>query len=264
MPLFKVDKELCKRHGICAPECPAGIIAFTMKNICLLMALMLSLTACTTRLRPPSGTGGTRVEFAGISQSDSYGRPAFGAPLERRPAEAGSMYAMLRRDERGLITRSYLIAVTNGDGPDLSRPFRVFYKWTGKGFEVAGRMVKRVLIGEPRADAPYGDPYLVLFLTASTATVTVAGGVVVGMATGTWEAGREVTKALRKEEYLASFTDYEYDGMGRLVSYRSFVPGEHPVEIISSTYEYTRDSLSPVAAEVRSIPDGISHTLRFR
>jgi hypothetical protein len=233
---------------------------------CLMASLLLVLSGCTSvRTAPERLAGMEHMSFEVVSTAglDEYGRPVFGRKLDKRPSEPGSLFAILARDKQGKARRSYIVAVTKPEGPDIARPFNVLYRWTGKGFKKAGNLLRNIFTGEPCYECKEAAE-LYLLVAATGVTILIAGGVVLGIADGTWEAGKEMGKLLVKgEEVLASFSTYEYDGKGRVHRIRSYIPGDPPEEIISTIFTYKGDSGTPVETLTRSLIDGTKHTQVF-
>lgn len=236
-------------------------------HLCLMSSLLLVLSGCaTTRIAPDKNADIKDMRFELITgiEHDEYGRPVFGRKLDERPTEPGSLFVILARDRNGFPQRSYLVAVTAPGSPDMARPFNVLYRWTDKGFNRAGKLLKDIFTGEPRYQNSTSGGSMYLFVAATGVTIYIAGGVVVGIADGTLEAGREMGKLLvNGEEVLASYSTYEYDHMGRIKNVRSYVPGEPPAEMISMVFTYSGDSAIPAETLTRSIADDTEQKLVF-
>jgi len=230
-------------------------------------SLLLVISGCTSIRTAPERLAGMeqmQLELVTSIGHDEYGRPVFGEELKERPSEPGSLFVILARDAQGRVQRSYLIAVTKPEGPDMAQPFNVLYTWTGKGFKRAGKLLKDIFTGEPRYESSPGEFTMYMLVATTGVTVFIAGGVVVGVADGTWEAGKEVGKLLLKgEEVLASFSTYQYDGNGRILRISSYLPGEPPEEILHTRFNYSGDSPTPSETLTGSLRDNMEHTRVF-
>lgn len=236
-------------------------------NICLMTSILLIMSGCTSVHMAPEKIAvkeDMRFELASGVGYDGYGRPVFGQKLDKRPSGPGSLFVILARDAQGRVRSSYLVAVTKPDGPDMAQPFNVLYTWTGKGFKRAGKLLKDIFTGEPRYESSPGEVTLYVLVAVTGVTVLITGGVVVGIADGTWEAGSEIGKLLVKgHEVLASFSTYEYDDNGRIRKIRSYLPGDPPEEIIYTTFNYKEASETPVETLTKSLIDNMEHTRVF-
>jgi len=243
-----------------------GFMLFSARA-CLFASLTLVVSGCTSVKVAPEELDeleGMSFELVPDSGLDEYGRPVFGDALKEHPSEPGSLFVILARDENGFVQRSFLVAATKPDSPDMAEPLNSVYKWTGKGFKRAGRFLENLFTGAPCYDChPAVEMYLLV--AATGVTISVAGGFVIGIADGTWEAGKEIGKlTIRSKEVMVSFSTYEYDYMGRLSRVRSFTPEEPPREIISTYFRYDEEDTTPAQATTSSPIDNTSHTEAFK
>jgi hypothetical protein len=189
---------------------------------------------------------------------DQYGLPKFGPALTERPTEPGEQFSLVYEVNNRPV-KSYEIVVTGERKADITRPLKVLFEWTGKGFTVGASMVW----GSGPVQFSYDAKTNMIYTTASMAPIVVMGatGFVVGVVAGVVSAGEELRYAvLSPRETAVSSTVYEYDQQGRLKRLRMFLPDEK-TEVVRTEYFYGDGELVPVKAESRSYPENKVRTI---
>ncbi len=200
-------------------------------------------------------------EMREVGTQDKYGRTVFGDIIKDAPHKSGDTHVILQRDAQGRPRVSYLIAIVDNEA-DATEPFKVLFDWTGKGFKAAGNFLKTLLTADVQiSDDDAAMAYMAF--TAAGTIVVIAGGIMIGVADGSWQAGKEIGKVFTDKEIIASFTTFEHDDEDRLIRSRVWFAGTPATEIIRSTFFYDKDSATPHGAIMQSIPDDIKYELEF-
>ncbi len=233
----------------------------TKRTKCLLLGLFF-LSGCMTGrvdLTASSGWSDTAQKITMLKriEYDVKGRPFFGVPLEHRPSRAGEQFTLVSY-LAGRPYQSYDIVVRGEEGPDMSRPFDVIYRWTGDGFQ-GGLALTQGMQGYPGSlEALAG------YLTVKLVPVAVGSvvGFAVGVATSIPEAAAELKKVIvNARENVVSYTRYEYDEQGRIASMRMYAPGDSPVELVRTDYSYSGAEALPLKTVVTSYPEDKVRTI---
>lgn len=189
---------------------------------------------------------------------DRYGLPKFGAVLKDRPAGPGEQFTLVY-EVNNRPAKSFEIAVVGERKPDIMKPVKVLFEWTGKGFIVGASMV----YGTGPVQFSYDARTNMVYTTASVAPIVImaTGGFIVGFVAGMFSAGEELSYAIiSPKEMVVSSTVYEYDRQGRLKRLRMFLPDEK-TEVVRTEYFYADNEPVPVKAESRSYPEDKVRTI---
>jgi len=227
----------------------------TTRTIGLLLVLLVASGCMTGRVDLAASSGQSdaaqKITIVKRIEYDVKGRPFFGVPLEQRPAKAGEQFTLVSY----LADRpfqSYDIIVAGENGPDMSRPLGVIYRWTGEGFQGGMALTSGMQGFSGSVEALAG--YLTIKL------VPVAIGSVVGFAVGVAASIPEAAAELKKvivsaRETVVSYTRYAYDEQGRIASMRMYAPGDKPVELVRTEYFYSGAEALPSKTVVTSYPE---------
>lgn len=233
------------------------------KTFFLFMTFTLVSAGCAARradLEAPVQPGNLPqkvVVVKGVGY-DQYGLPKFGAVLKDRPTEPGEQFTLVYEVNNRPV-KSFEIAVIGERKPDIAKPIKVLFEWTGKGFIVGASMV----YGTGPVHFSYDAKTNMVYTTASLAPVVVmaTGGFIVGVVAGMVSAGEELRCAvIGPRELVLSSTVYEYDQQGRLKRLRMFLPDEK-TEVVRTEYVYADGELVPGKAESRSYPEDTVRTI---
>jgi len=201
---------------------------------------------------------------------DSHGRPVFSNILQERPYREGEQFTLVHCIDNK-PTRSFDIAITSVR-PDATRPLRVIYEWTGKGFKagVAGaRSYSDAVIKERQQELQRGnvaDPFRMradaVGLVGAVVTLTVSG-FIVGLGASIPATFQELTNVIvSAHEQVISSAAYEYDGRQRLSRMKTYLPSDISREIIKTDFFYADENAAvPYKAEIRSYPEGAVRTI---
>ncbi len=233
--------------------------------------LALSLTACFTRHADLSAYSQSKEQqptrlFKTI-EYDSRGRPVFTNPLKERTVNSGEKLVVAQFAEDKPL-RSFEIVVTS-ERVDMTRPFRVIYEWTGKGFRTAvegSKNYTEMILRDKDKQTRQGESTR---LDASEATFAVGpaimmsiGGFIVGLATSIPSAIQEVGHAvISGQETVISYSTYQYDDKQRLSQVKTYLPNDIVHEIIKTDYFYQIQDAIPSKTEITSYPENTIRTI---
>jgi hypothetical protein len=191
------------------------------------------------------------------------GLPIFLNQLGYRPSKTGDRFTLVQlTNDRPVL--SFDIAVV-GPNADFTKPFKVVYEWTGKGFQVgAGGSIMMADIA-PRASGSVhngNDAVIMIAVILVPMVAGTAGGFVIGVADGIKTVAQEAGKVvLGNYEEVATYTTYTYDVHDRLVLMRMYKAGAPRQELVRTEYTYKDDSPDPVKTVITTYPGGKVKTL---
>jgi YD repeat-containing protein len=225
--------------------------------LCPVCLLLISAGCATHRVPPGDACAGSlcterlflRTEYT------AKGLPVFLSPVDERPKGEGARFTLVQMSGDKPV-RSYDIVV--GEGSDFSKPFKVVYEWTGRGFIGGARMVPDSLNAAVHVNPRSGEEAgMVLAFSAAPVVIGTAGGFIVGVADGIRTTAVEMGKAIAgKQERVATYTTYEYDSLGRLAATHLYDAGGKPRELVRTEYTYDADSTEPQKAVITTLSDG--------
>ncbi len=196
---------------------------------------------------------------------DDHGLPRFDGVLKKRPTKAGERFSLVHY-EGGRPEYSCDIAITK-QSPDMKRPLRVIYEWTGKGFKV-GAVLALAQAGyyNPAGEESHAADMKTeksLHASAGALLLGSAGGFAIGLVSFLPSAIKEMSRlVLNKKETVLGFSSYEYDENGRLARMRTFAPDGVPTELVRTDYSYAGESAVPCNTEVTSHPEKRTRTVQ--
>lgn len=187
---------------------------------------------------------------------DEKGMPLFVKTLNKRPVNPGERFTVgLFRGDTPVKTFDIAIKRSHGD---YKVPLRIVYNWTGKGFTygaAVGFILASLLADASTEDNGNKDLELMAGGLVAGAVVGTAGGFVIGLAASTPSAVAETEKAiLRAQESIVTYTEYEYNDLGRLRNMIMYEP-ETREPIVRTDFYYEDGRNIPVQTEVRSYPE---------
>ncbi len=191
------------------------------------------------------------------------GEPDFHYQLGYRPSNAGDRFTIARlMDDRPVV--SFDIVVRDRKA-DFTKPFKVVYEWTGRGFRggAQGTVVAADLVGHAgNAIQSKDDALVALVIVIAPIAVGTAGGFVIGLVDGIKTTAEETMKVvLSKYEQVIAYTTYSYDARDRLVLMRMFKADDSRQEVIRTEYLYEGESTAPAKTVITTFPDGQVKTL---
>jgi hypothetical protein len=192
------------------------------------------------------------------------GLPVLLHRLQHRPHSAGGSFTIVHlMDGRPMI--SYDIAVV-GPNTDFTKPFKVIYEWTGKGFQIGalGTAATLNISAHAHEAVNSGDDVVIMFaVILAPLVVGTAGGFVIGVADGIKTSAEEVYKVvLGNYEQIVTYTTYAYDACDRLVLMRMYKAVESRQELVRTEYTYEVDSAEPMKTVITNYPVGTVKTLQ--
>ena len=233
----------------------------TRRTIGLFVGLLFISGCMTGRVDLTASSGQSdaaqKITIVKRIEYDGKGRPFFGVPLKQRPSTAGEQFTLVSY----LADRpfqSYDIVVRGEEGPDMSRPFDVIYRWTGDGFQGGMALTQGMQAYPGSLEALAG------YLTVKLVPVAIGSvvGFAVGVAASIPEAAAELKKVVvNARETVVSYTRYAYDGQGRISSMRMYAPGDRPVELVRTAYFYSGAEALPSKTVVTSYPEDKVRTI---
>lgn len=235
----------------------------------LSILLIVSLMSCAPRraelphFYPSDGQKPVLAVVKNI-EYDEQGRPVFSNTLNERPTGEGEQFSLVQF-VNGKPARSFDIVVIP-ERPDFSRPFKVIFAWTGKGFRAgvtSGKIYTDSVVTEQKRNFNGGTK------TGSEAVMAVGqvmilsiGGFVVGVAAGISAAFQELSHyAVGAHEQVISFTVYEYDFRERISLMKTFLPTDISQELIKTEFFYLGEEAIPSKTTITSYPENSIRTI---
>lgn len=213
---------------------------------------------------PSEGKQAT-VMIVKITEYDAQGRPVFSKILKERPAREGDQFTLVQFiDNRP--ERSFDIVIAS-ERPDMTRPFRVIYEWTGKGFKAgvaSGKNYIDVVLKEKQTSQTESNSLTGLESTTAVGPVLVlsVGGFIVGLAASVPATMQELSHVIVSAyESVISYSTYEYDSKQRLSRVKTYLPSDLSHEIIKTVYFYQDDETIPSKTEIVSFPENTVRTI---
>ncbi len=195
---------------------------------------------------------------------DGRGLPMIPAPLAKRPSHPGDRFSVVRYShDRPVI--SYDIVVKR-EKPDLAKPFKTVYEWTGRGFKdgaiASGALGILALAGAAADIGPNTKKQTLLELAVVATPVVVAtvGGFVIGLGEGIKQTALEANKVVANGEQAITCTTYEYDHAGRLMYLRMYTP-DRGQELVRTEYFYDDEGPVPSKTEATSLVEKKTRTV---
>ena len=190
------------------------------------------------------------------------GLPIFLNELGRRPSRAGDRFTIVQFINDHPVT-SFDIAVL-GPNADFTKPFRVVYEWTGKGFQAGAQGSATTLEVALHAQVHDNKGAILMFVVILTPLVVgTAGGFIIGVADCIKTTVEEVCKVvLGNYEQVATYTTYAYDVHDRLFLMRMFKAGDARQELVRMEYMYETDGPKPAKTMITTYPAGTVRILQ--
>lgn len=238
------------------------------KYLCII--LVFTLAACTIRQAelaayyPPDGQTPTISIYKNM-EYDTQGRPVFSNTLKARPTREGEQFTLVQFINEKPV-RSFDIVVTP-ERSDMTRPFKVIYEWTGKGFKAgvaSGKSFTDSLISEQQKSVGASPVQTGTEKAMAVGTVVIlsVGGFIVGLAAGISATVQELAHAaVSAHEKVISHSVYEYDGQQRLSRMKTYLPTDISHEIIKTDFFYQDDEATPSKTEITSYPENTVRTI---
>ncbi len=181
------------------------------------------------------------------------GLPEFLTQLDKRPDRAGDRFTIVQL-MNGQPTTSFDIVVV-GSESDFTKPLKVVYQWTGKGFQGGARvtavtadMTSQLLQG---GGGGRGEGVIILAFVFAPVVVGTAGGFIIGVADGIRTTAEEVGKVvIGKQEQVVAYTTYAYDAHDRLTLTRMYKADDTRHELVRTEYDYQADSKEPLTTTI--------------
>ncbi len=194
---------------------------------------------------------------------DPNGLPLLGPRLKERPTREGDRFTIVELlDGRTEISYDVVVA---GSESDFSKPFRVIYEWTGKGFQAGaqGTGVTANVAGHTQIHGDRDAAVVMLAIVVAPLVIATAGGFLVGVADSVRTTIQEMIKVVRgKHEKVVTYTTYAYDAANRLILTRMFKADETAEEVIRTEFSYQRDSRTPFESIITTYPDGAKRVVK--
>lgn len=232
--------------------------------------LILVLAACAphkadlTAYYPPDGQTLAVSLFKNI-EYDVHGKPAFSTILQKRPSREGEQFVVVQYVGNKPV-RSFDIVVSP-ESADMTRPLKVIYEWTGRGFEAgvaSGKSFTDSLMSEQQKDAA-GSPVQTgteKAMAVGPVILLSVGGFIVGLTASIPATVQELAHVVvSAHEKVISYSVYEYDGTQRLSGMKTYLPTDISHEIIKTDFFYQDDEATPSKTEITSYPENTVRTI---
>jgi hypothetical protein len=230
------------------------------RTIMLFLCLSLIFSGCAikhAKIDDHRTQVGCSEVLVGQTEYSSKGLPLFLRPLGERPNTSGDRFTLVQFTD-GQPTKSYDIAVV-GPESDFTKPFKVVYEWTGRGF-VGGAQATLYttdLAMHAGRTSSGKDTAVVLAFAVAPLVLGTVGGFVVGVADGIRATAEEVGKViLGKQELIVAYTTYEYDALSRLAVTRMYKADDTRQELVRTEYAYQAAAAEPQKTTITTFPDG--------
>jgi len=215
----------------------------------LLTTLLLSACAANHSVIATHDSDVSEVMVHALEYDDK-GLPVVGIPLERRPSQPGEYFTLVQLS-KGRPIMSYDIGVVS-EKPDLTKPFKTSYHWTGKGFTLfkpSGFNCAEYTTNLNEC----ANPVLAIIAVVDVVGIAggIAGGIVVSVADGIKQTGLELRKVVLNKEQVITCTVFEYDKLNRLISMRMMTP-DRSTELALTRFEYADARPTPSRTFVES------------
>lgn len=234
-------------------------------TLTLIIITVLLLDACSTkRLTINNQLPNHSFQYHQQLDYGPFGIPIARSPLSRIPDKTGEQYIIVSYRD-GLPRTAYLIGIIDSaNKPDVAKPFKVAYEWTGKGFQVGSEASKKIVepgfkatmdaheklkhFGMERCSALIAAPVAavgsVVFITSGL------GGFVIGVGAAFPAAVGEIANiGNHNNEVVLGTMEFEYDAHDRLARFTMFSPPPKRAELSSTSYRYRGASTAPYRAE---------------
>lgn len=231
------------------------------RTIAHLLCLSLIFAGCATRqmkLDDQRAVTGCKEVLVRQIEYDRKGLPLFLHQLSDRPGRAGDRFTIVQL-MNGQPTTSYDIVVT-GPESDFTKPFKVVYEWTGRGFEggAQGTAVTANIASHGGNVGGRDEAVVTLAFVIAPLVIGTAGGFLIGVADGIRTTAEEVGKVVvGKQEQVVAYTTYAYDARDRLSLTRMYKADATRQELVRTEYVYQADSPEPVKATITTFSDGV-------
>jgi len=231
-----------------------------VRSLSQLMIVVLILAGCgTKRVKIEDQRAAIKFHeiFVRKVEYSTKGLPFFPNQLSDRPSKTGDRFTIVQFIHDRPVT-SFDIAVV-GPNPDFTRPFKVVYEWTGKGFQAGAEGTYVTLNISSHAQIHDRNGALIVFgIILAPIVVSTAGGFIIGVADGIKTAAQETGKIiLGNYEQVVTYTTYAYDVRDRLFLMRMYRADASRKELARTEYTYTGDSAVPAKTVVTTYPNGM-------
>jgi hypothetical protein len=230
----------------------------TVPTLLLAWLIAALLPACAAARHEPDAREYHEFLVSEMSYDDN-GLPKPAAVLSERPSRPGDHYTIVSYTGQRLMTSCDVAVRTTG--PDLRKPLRAVYEWTGKGFEV-GLQATMVLTHGLHGTMSGPDALAALAFVITPIAIGGVTGFVIGIGDGMVQTAVELHKiVLDSSEQVLTCTLYDYDLRGRLHRMRMLTP-DRKEELVRTTFEYSGPGREPARTVVESFVEGKQRNIR--
>jgi hypothetical protein len=229
---------------------------------CIALSAAL-LPCCSTRKAGIPKDDGCAVKYFRDAPYDGYGMPVFKGELKAAPEKEGAQYLAVLFSG-GRPVRYYSVGITRcKEKPDLRRPLKVIYQWTGRGFELGYEYSRDIIEDSAETASNAGDrgcasAFAVpgMALGSAIFIATSAGGFVVGIHDSVPASVEEIKKlGIKKQEVILGYSVIERDNSGRMARIISFSPPPDEAKLSETGFFYEGDASTPSRAVNYSVPE---------
>lgn len=219
-----------------------------------LTLLLLTISSCTTQKAPitPGQYEDLSYLIYGSITYDEYGIPHVNKQLHERPSDNEEEFIIAGYHD-GLPVEYYHIIVSDYDGDiKKSKPFRVIYDWTGKGFKMGYDMSKDIIEDSIETSEKLGG--LDIYIIAATGSaiggasfiLSGLGGFIIGTIEAFPATYQEFKKiGIKNRELILSQITLQYDEDMRLTQYALYTPPPQNILASETRFIYNDESTTP-------------------
>jgi hypothetical protein len=225
---------------------------------CLLLLLLSGCAAQNGQMQPADPHLATW--YVSPIAYGAYGEPDFTRNvLPNRPTRPNTQFTLVQHLD-GRPLRSYDIVITDASQPDMQRPVRILFEWTGNGF-LYGLRFSGLMIESLRGVNNLKESAVLVLIVAPPA-IGFVGGFVIGLGSSAQALVEELYKIpLTTQETAVTFSEYHHDEEGRLHLVETFLYPKPHTLLIKSEYFYRNTERTPCRSRITSYPENITREL---
>lgn len=214
--------------------------------------IFIILTACASRTNNTKIDTDHTIKLFHTLDFDKYEIPFFRNEIQKQKISDYQHYILVnysnnKHDNAYLIKQEKLET-------DATKPIKVIYKWTGKGFNAGYESSKGIIeySSELATSFPINNPPLAIISTAPGyiigTTIFVASGAtgfIIGLGKSVPEAYNEIKKIGKINGIILGKYVFEYDRTGRISKYTHYSPSPENIKLSDTFFYYYKNANTP-------------------
>ncbi len=193
----------------------------------------------------------------------AYGIPELSGMFDKKPHEPGIQFIAALYNGQ-ILEKYYHILAALEENPDIRKPFRVIYEWTGRGFDLGYRYSKDIIektaqmgSGKPRIEPFCSLILLPGYVLGSAIFITTSvGGFIVGVTQFIPATFGELKKlGISDSDLILGAAALAYDRENRIVKITSLSPPPEETPLAETEFFYTGMERKPHKSINYSIPE---------